>query len=230
MAQLTTLIIRTPLVLMVYAFLFGLALAKQQKPAIDQVACDDLCQAITNRTAISRQKSGKYIGVGAGVSLLNGNTGNDGISINNDIASPYDNIIPIPSFGLRIGTISFFNQYIGVRGSFGFDMGFGKHSGMLTMISLGLDAIAEFPISRDHSAFLGGILGIGADAYLYYDKQDYNRWSRMKKAGEVYMQVGITTMLGKHNRVNLIYRFLPARRASHFSPTGVVSLEYGFKF
>lgn len=214
----------------VFLFVSIVRVCAASEPPSSQVACDDLCQAVTERTAISRQKSGKYIGLGVGVSLLSSAKGDGGISINNNIASPYDNLIPIPSFGIRVGTMSFFNRYIGVRGFFGFDMGFGKHSGMLTMLSLGIDAIAEFAVSKEHNVFLGGILGIGADAYLYYDQKDYNRWSRMKKAGEVFMQAGLTAMVGKYSRINLIYRFLPSRRASHFSPAGIVSLEYGFKF
>ena len=195
----------------------------------DFTACDDLCQAITKRTIVSKDKSAKYFGVGVGASLLNSSKSGN-FNINNNVQSPYTNPIIIPSFGVRMGTISFFNRYVGVRGFFGFDMGFGKHSGMLTMFSLGIDAIAEFAVSKEHNVFLGGILGIGADAYLYYDQKDYNRWSRMKKAGEVFMQAGLTAMVGKHSRINLIYRFLPSRRASHFSPAGIVSLEYGFKF
>lgn len=195
----------------------------------DFTACDDLCQAITKRTIVSKDKSAKYFGVGVGASLLNSSKGGN-FNINNNVQSPYTNPIIIPSFGVRMGTISFFNRYVGVRGFFGFDMGFGAHSGMLTMISAGVDAIAEFPLSRRRQVFFGGILGMGADAYLYFDKKDYNHWGAMKKAGEVFMQVGFTTMLGIHNRVNLVYRFLPARRASYFSPTGVVSLEYNFLF
>lgn len=195
----------------------------------DFTACDDLCQAITKRTIVSKDKSAKYFGVGVGASLLNSSKGGN-FNINNNVQSPYTNPIIIPSFGVRMGAISFFNRYVGVRGFFGFDMGFGAHSGMLTMISAGVDAIAEFPLSRRRQVFFGGILGMGADAYLYFDKKDYNHWGAMKKAGEVFMQVGFTTMLGIHNRVNLVYRFLPARRASYFSPTGVVSLEYNFLF
>lgn len=194
-----------------------------------QSSCDDLCQAITKRTIVSKDKSAKYFGVGVGVSLLNSSKGGN-FNINNNVQSPYTNPIIIPSFGVRMGAISFFNRYVGVRGFFGFDMGFGAHSGMLTMISAGVDAIVEFPLSRRRQVFFGGILGMGADAYLYFDKKDYNHWGAMKKAGEVFMQVGFTTMLGIHNRVNLVYRFLPARRASYFSPTGVVSLEYNFLF
>ncbi|WP_299325704.1 hypothetical protein [uncultured Helicobacter sp.] len=195
----------------------------------DFTACDDLCQAITKRTIVSKDKSAKYFGVGVGASLLNSSKSGN-FNINNNVQSPYTNPIIIPSFGVRMGAISFFNRYVGVRGFFGFDMGFGAHSGMLTMISAGVDAIAEFPLSRRRQVFFGGILGMGADAYLYFDKKDYNHWGAMKKAGEVFMQVGFTTMLGIHNRVNLVYRFLPARRASYFSPTGVVSLEYNFLF
>lgn len=204
-------------------------LQEQPEHILESSQCDDLCQAITKRTIVSKDKSAKYFGVGVGVSLLNSAKGGD-FSINNNVQSPYANPIIIPSFGVRIGTISFFNRYVGVRGFLGFDMGFGAHSGKLVMISAGVDAIAEFPLSRRRQVFFGGILGMGADAYLYFDSKDYSHWGVMKKAGEVFMQVGFTTMLGIHNRVNLVYRFLPARRATYFSPTGVVGLEYNFLF
>lgn len=178
------------------------------------LACDALCQAITQSTFISRQKSGKYISVSLGTSLISG----------------YGDFMNIPTVGVRAGVVSFFNRYVGVRGFFGADVGFWRYSGVLGMVSLGIDAIAEFPISKKRLAFMGGMLGIGGDAYFYYDKRDYNSFDNMRKTGEVFMQTGITMMLGKRNRVQAIYRFLPARRAAYFSPMGIVMLEYMFKF
>ena len=181
--------------------------------------CDDLCQAVMNRLDTSRKKSGTHITISAGTNL-----------IKSDNVELYGDIMIVPTIGIRAGTISFFNRYVGVRGFFGLDVGFGRYSGVLGMISLGIDAIAEFPLSKKHLVFMGGMLGIGADAYIYYDTANYNSFSRMRKVGEVFMQAGITTMLGKHNRINIIYRFLPARRAYDFSPFGAVMIEYGFKF
>ncbi|WP_233712850.1 hypothetical protein [Helicobacter sp. 'CLO3_human'] len=178
------------------------------------LTCDALCQAITQSTFISRQKSGKYISASLGTSFISG----------------YGDFMNIPTVGVRAGVVSFFNRYVGVRGFFGVDVGFWRYSGVLGMVSLGIDAIAEFPLSKKRLVFMGGLLGIGGDAYFYYDKRDYNSFDNMRKTGEVFMQAGITMMLGKRNRVQAIYRFLPARRAANFSPLGIVMLEYMFKF
>ncbi|GAD18144.1 hypothetical protein [Helicobacter fennelliae] len=186
-----------------------------RESSVANVANDDLYQVIKEKSNAILAKNGKFVSISGGVNMFS-------------IANNKFNFIP--TIGIRGGIYSFFTPYIGVRGFFGFDLGLWKHSTIVAIISLGIDAIAEFPLSKSKKTFLGGMLGFGGDAYVYYDDVTHNNFSNMQKKGEIFMQGGITFAFYKPNRINILYRFLPVRKTSDFNPAGLVVVEYSYKF
>lgn len=171
-------------------------------------------EAISNYTAITQSKNGKFIGLSAGGSLL--------------FQDVHTGIIP--TLGIKGGVYTFFNHYVGVRGFMDFIIGVWGRKSILAMISLGIDAIAEFPLSTKKGIYLGGLLGIGGDAYIFYDEINHSSFSDMRKRAFIAMQAGITLALGKHNRIDAIYRIIPSKSATQFDPNGVFAFEYTYKF
>lgn len=177
-------------------------------------SCNELCEFIKETHATTKNKNGYFIGINAGASALN----------------TYDKLSWIPTIGLTFGVHSFFTPYIGVRGYIGADMGFGRYDGLLGMLSLGIDTIAEFSLNRRKSAFLGGFVGFGVDGYFYYDTRAFNNFSRMEKNGGFFMQMGVTVFFLRHNRLNIITRVVPARNVADFSSAIIGIGQYSYTF
>lgn len=185
----------------------------EQKP-IQSQPCNELCEYIRQKTSTTKHKNGYFIGVNGGANVL-------------DI---YGKLVWLPTFGLSFGVNSFFTPYIGVRGYVSADVGFGDYEGVLGMLSLGIEALAEFSLNKRKSVFLGGFLGFGVDGYVYYDKRDFSSFSSMRKNGGFYMQGGISFAFLRHNRLNIAARLIPARSVRDFSTAVLAFGQYSYTF
>lgn len=187
---------------------------KADEKSIQSQPCNELCEYIRQKTSTTKNKNGYFIGVNGGANVLN----------------IYNKLVWIPTFGLSFGVNSFFTPYIGVRGYVSADVGFGDYEGVLGMLSLGIEALAEFSLNKHKSVFLGGFLGFGVDGYVYYDKRDFSSFSSMQKSGGFYMQGGISFAFLRHNRLNIATRFIPARSVQNFSSAVLAFGQYSYTF
>lgn len=187
---------------------------KADEKPIQSQPCNELCEYIRQKTSTTKHKNGYFIGVNGGANVL-------------DI---YGKLVWLPTFGLSFGVNSFFTPYIGVRGYASADVGFGDYEGVLGMLSLGIEALAEFSLNKRKSVFLGGFLGFGVDGYVYYDKRDFSSFSSMQKSGGFYMQGGISFAFLRHNRLNIAARVIPARSVRNFSTAVLAFGQYSYTF
>ena len=187
---------------------------KADEKPIQSQPCNELCEYIRQKTSTTKHKNGYFIGVNGGANVL-------------DI---YGKLVWLPTFGLSFGVNSFFTPYIGVRGYVSADVGFGDYEGVLGMLSLGIEALAEFSLNKRKSVFLGGFLGFGVDGYVYYDKRDFSSFSSMRKNGGFYMQGGISFAFLRHNRLNIVARLIPARSVRDFSTAVLAFGQYSYTF
>lgn len=176
--------------------------------------CNELCEYIRQKTSTTKHKNGYFIGVNGGANVLD----------------MYNKLVWLPTFGLSFGVNSFFTPYIGVRGYVSADVGFGDYEGVLGMLSLGIEALAEFSLNKRKSVFLGGFLGFGVDGYVYYDKRDFSSFSTMQKNGGFYMQGGVSFAFLRHNRLNIATRFIPSRSVQNFSSAVLAYGQYSYTF
>lgn len=184
-----------------------------EKPMQSQ-PCNELCEYIRQKNSTTKHKNGYFIGVNGGANVLD----------------MYNKLVWLPTFGLSFGVNSFFTPYIGVRGYVSADVGFGDYEGVLGMLSLGIEALAEFSLNKRKSVFLGGFLGFGVDGYVYYDKRDFSSFSTMQKNGGFYMQGGVSFAFLRHNRLNIATRFIPARSVQNFSSAVLAYGQYSYTF
>lgn len=187
---------------------------KADEKSIQSQPCNELCEYIRQKTSTTKHKNGYFIGVNGGANIL----------------ETYNKLVWLPTFGLSFGVNSFFTPYIGVRGYVSADVGFGDYEGVLGMLSLGIEALAEFSLNKRKSVFLGGFLGFGVDGYVYYDKRDFSSFSSMQKNGGFYMQGGISFAFLRHNRLNIAARFIPARSVRNFSSAVLAFGQYSYTF
>lgn len=187
---------------------------KADEKSIQSQPCNEICEYIRQKTSTTKHKNGYFIGVNGGANVL----------------EIYNKFVWLPTFGLSFGVNSFFTPYIGVRGYVSADVGFGDYEGVLGMLSLGIEALAEFSLNKRKSVFLGGFLGFGVDGYVYYDKRDFSSFSSMRKNGGFYMQGGISFAFLRHNRLNIAARFIPARSVRNFSSTVLAFGQYSYTF
>ena len=186
-----------------------------KKPnSIQSQPCNELCEYIRQKTSTTKHKNGYFIALNGGANVLRA----------------YNKILWLPTFGLSFGVNSFFTPYIGVRGYVNADVGFGDYEGVLGMLSLGIEALAEFSLNKRKSVFLGGFLGFGVNGYVYYDRQDFSSFSSMQKSGGFYMQGGISFAFLRHNRLNIVARFIPARSVQNFSTAVFAFGQYSYTF
>lgn len=187
---------------------------KADEKSIQSQPCNELCEYIRQKTSTTKHKNGYFIGVNGGANVL----------------KIYNKFVWLPTFGLSFGVNSFFTPYIGVRGYVNADVGFGDYEGVLGMLSLGIEALAEFSLNKRKSVFLGGFLGFGVDGYVYYDKRDFSSFSSMQKNGGFYMQGGVSFAFLRHNRLNIAARLIPARSVRDFSSAVLAFGQYSYTF
>lgn len=187
---------------------------KADESPMQSQPCNELCEYIRQKTSTTKHKNGYFIGVNGGANVLD----------------MYNKLVWLPTFGLSFGVNSFFTPYIGVRGYVSADVGFGDYEGVLGMLSLGIEALAEFSLNKRKSVFLGGFLGFGVDGYVYYDKRDFSSFSTMQKNGGFYMQGGVSFAFLRHNRLNIATRFIPARSVQNFSSAVLAYGQYSYTF
>lgn len=187
---------------------------KADEKSMQSQPCNELCEYIRQKTSTTKHKNGYFIGVNGGANVL----------------EIYNKFVWLPTFGLSFGVNSFFTPYIGVRGYVSADVGFGDYEGVLGMLSLGIEALAEFSLNKRKSVFLGGFFGFGVDGYVYYDKRDFSSFSSMQKNGGFYMQGGISFAFLRHNRLNITTRLIPARSVRDFSSAVLAFGQYSYTF
>ena len=186
----------------------------KNEKSIQSQPCNELCEYIRQKTSTTKHKNGYFIAVNGGANVL----------------EMYNKLVWIPTFGLAFGVNSFFTPYIGVRGYVSADVGFGDYDGVLGMLSLGIEALAEFSLNKRKTVFLGGFLGFGVDGYVYYDRRDFSSFSSMQKNGGFYMQGGVSFAFLRHNRLNIATRFIPARSVQDFSSAVLAFGQYSYTF
>lgn len=187
---------------------------KDKKSKIQTESCNELCEHIKEQIATTKHKNGYFVAISGGANVL----------------EAYNKFEWIPTFGISFGVHSFFTPYIGVRGYVSADVGFGRYEGVLGMVSLGIDALAEFSLNRKKTAFLGGLLGFGVDGYVYYDTRNFSSLKTMQKSGGFYMEMGISLSFLRHNRLNIIGRVIPARSVQDFSSAVLAFGQYSYTF
>ncbi|MGX2972347.1 hypothetical protein [Helicobacter sp. T3_23-1059] len=187
---------------------------KDTKSKIQTESCNELCEYIKEQIATTKHKNGYFVAISGGANVL----------------EAYNKLEWIPTFGISFGVHSFFTPYIGVRGYVSADVGFGRYEGVLGMVSLGIDTLAEFSLNRKKTAFLGGLLGFGVDGYVYYDTRDFRTLKTMQKSGGFYMEMGISLSFLRHNRLNIIGRVIPARSVQDFSSAVLAFGQYSYAF
>lgn len=158
---------------------------------------DDVRQVYEEQELV-KQKSGKYLSIGLGTSTQR--TGN---FITNKDEGSYIPII----LGLKVGAQSFFTKNVGIRGFFAFDTytktGTSKNENSITaffgFLSLGIDAVVEFAITKNQKNFLGGFFGIGFGGVLYTDNKYYKGFEKMFVSGGFIVEAGLElTIMIKH--------------------------------
>lgn len=186
---------------------------------------------IRKKQKLIRQKSGQYLGIGIG-----------GVQIKKDYQDV--SIVNVPViFMLKGGTQTFFNKNIGIRGFFGLDMGTGilnynfqkdPTNSFYAMISLGIDVLAEFPLSSSYKYFLGFFGGIGGGATIYADNKNFALIKHSLYAAGIILEGGMTLDLATNHRIELGAKILPTAKAllnnNRFETTLMPYVMYNYKF
>lgn len=193
---------------------------------------EDVKQIYTNQELV-RQKSGKYLAISLGTSALRTQR-----LITNQ---KEDNYIPI-ILGLKTGVQSFFTENIGIRGFFAFDTytktatGKKENSTMafFGFFSLGIDAIAEFSITKNQKNFLGGFFGIGFGGVIYTDNANYKGFKNMFISGGFIVETGIELTLAIKHRIAIGAKVTPIQKEvskSVVEQTDILPfISYQYKF
>ncbi|WP_158654726.1 MULTISPECIES: outer membrane beta-barrel protein [unclassified Helicobacter] len=177
----------------------------------DNVFASEDVRQVYEEQKLVKQKSGKYLAISLGTSYQR---------VARFIANPNDgSYIPIV-LGLKTGAQSFFTKNIGIRGFFAFDtytkVGMGKKEGSPTaffgFFSLGIDAIAEFAITKSQKNFLGGFFGIGFGGVLYTDSQNYRGFKNMFISGGFIVEAGLELTLMIKHRIAIGAKVTPIQK------------------
>ncbi|MDO7252522.1 outer membrane beta-barrel protein [Helicobacter cappadocius] len=186
---------------------------------------------IREKQRLIRKKSGKYIGIGIGIF---------------EVKKKYNQqtLESIPAMlSLKTGSQTFFNKNIGIRGFFGLDMASGfvnyklapDHSNsFFAMISLGIDVIAEFPLSQSYKHFLGGFAGLGGGALIYADNQNFKLIKDSIYTAGIIIEAGITLDIFVKHRIEFGVKVLPTAKSllnnGNFQTSLMPYVMYNYKF
>lgn len=199
----------------------------------DDIFLSEDVKQIYEDQELIRQKSGKYLAISLGTSALRTQR-----LITNQKEESY---VPI-LLGLKTGVQSFFTKNVGIRGFFAFDTytktatGKRENSTMafFGFFSLGIDAIAEFPITKSQKNFLGGFFGIGFGGVVYTDNANYKGFKNMFISGGFIVETGIELTLAIKHRVAIGAKVTPIQKEisqSVVEQTDILPfISYQYKF
>lgn len=175
---------------------------------------DDIAQIYKTQELI-KEKSGIYLGFGLGTSIMR-LISTDGLGSDSP-PTPYSPVI----FSIKAGTQSFFTKNVGVRGFFALDM-FGdglnynfkktSYKSVFTMLSLGLDAIVEFPFTPSNKHFIGFYVGAGFAGVLYVDNQNYSGIQNLYASGGLIVEAGLELTFFIHHRISTGVKITPIQK------------------
>ncbi|PAF49484.1 hypothetical protein BKH41_02125 [Helicobacter sp. 12S02232-10] len=186
---------------------------------------------IRERQELIRKKSGKYIGIGIG-----------GFQVKKNYKE--ENQISLPAIlSLKGGVQTFFNKNIAIRGFFGLDLATGfinynfikdpSHS-FYSMLSLGIDIIGEFPLSKTYKHFLGAFAGIGGGATIYADNQDFSLFKKAIYTAGIMIEGGVTLSMFVKHRIEFGFKILPTAKellnSRKFETSIMPYVMYNYKF
>lgn len=186
---------------------------------------------IREKQRLIRKKSGKYLGVGLGV-----------FQITKTYNQKSQESLPA-MLSLKTGSQTFFNKNIGIRGFFGLDMATGfvnyqlakdPSSSFFTMISLGIDVIAEFPLTQSYKHFLGIFAGLGGGALIYADNENFKLIKKSIYTAGFLLEAGVTLDIFVKHRIEVGVKILPTSKTllnnQNFQTSLMPYVMYNYKF
>lgn len=186
---------------------------------------------IREKQRLIRKKSGKYLGVGLGV-----------FQITKTYNQKSQESLPA-MLSLKTGSQTFFNKNIGIRGFFGLDMATGfvnyelakdPSSSFFTMISLGIDVIAEFPLTQSYKHFLGIFAGLGGGALIYADNENFKLIKKSIYTAGFLLEGGVTLDIFVKHRIEIGVKILPTSKTllnnQNFQTSLMPYVMYNYKF
>lgn len=186
---------------------------------------------IREKQRLIRKKSGKYLGVGLGV-----------FQITKTYNQKTQTSLPA-MLSLKTGSQTFFNKNIGIRGFFGLDMATGfvnyelakdPSNSFFTMISLGIDVIAEFPLTQSYKHFLGIFAGLGGGALIYADNENFKLIKKSIYTAGFLIEGGVTLDIFVKHRIEIGVKVLPTSKTllnnQNFQTSLMPYVMYNYKF
>lgn len=186
---------------------------------------------IREKQRLIRKKSGKYLGVGLGV-----------FQITKTYNQKSQESLPA-MLSLKTGSQTFFNKNIGIRGFFGLDMATGfvnyqlakdPSNSFFTMISLGIDVIAEFPLTQSYKHFLGIFAGLGGGALIYADNENFKLIKKSIYTAGFLLEAGVTLDIFVKHRIEIGVKILPTSKTllnnQNFQTSLMPYVMYNYKF
>lgn len=186
---------------------------------------------IREKQRLIRKKSGKYLGVGLGV-----------FQITKTYNQKSQESLPA-MLSLKTGSQTFFNKNIGIRGFFGLDMATGfvnyqlakdPSNSFFTMISLGIDVIAEFPLTQSYKHFLGIFAGLGGGALIYADNENFKLIKKSIYTAGFLLEAGVTLDIFVKHRIEIGVKILPTPKTllnnQNFQTSLMPYVMYNYKF
>ena len=179
-------------------------------PIEDTLISDD-AKEIYREQVLVKQKSGKYFSIGIGTSTIRTNR----FLASEVISGDYSPMV----FFLKGGAQSFFTRNVGIRGFFAFDT-YSKpnytfknipYTPFFGFVSLGIDTIAEFAITKNQRNFLGGFFGIGVGAVLYLDDITLTKSEKALFSQGFIVEAGIELTLAIKHRIALGAKLTPIK-------------------
>lgn len=186
---------------------------------------------IREKQRLIRKKSGKYLGVGLGV-----------FQITKTYNQKSQESLPA-MLSLKTGSQTFFNKNIGIRGFFGLDMATGfvnyqlakdPSNSFFTMISLGIDVIAEFPLTQSYKHFFGIFAGLGGGALIYADNENFKLIKKSIYTAGFLLEAGVTLDIFVKHRIEIGVKILPTSKTllnnQNFQTSLMPYVMYNYKF
>ncbi|MDU7693089.1 MAG: outer membrane beta-barrel protein [Helicobacter sp.] len=203
---------------------FGVSFAEEQAKSNIDFLTQKNVQAIYDEFNFIRSKSGHYFGGGIGFSSL---------LLHQNVI--FKNEMPVPVIlMLKGGTQSFFTRSVGIRGFLALDfansaISYNRNkniSSSFLLLSLGLDLMVDFDISKD--TFLGGFFGVGLGSSLNINKDSKVLISN------IILQSGLNFTFLDRNQISLGIKTTPFQRGDKTKLLRQIDLlpfvNYSFKF
>ena len=181
-----------------------------QEESIEENLVSEDAKQIYREQIIVRQKSGKYFSIGFGTSTIRTKR-----LLSRQVE---ENYAPIVLF-IKGGVQSFFTKNVGIRGFFAFDTYSGPNYTLKNLtpvpffgfVSLGIDTIAEFAITKNQRNFLGGFFGIGFGATLFLEDATLKKSEKGMMSQGFIIEAGIELTLAIKHRIALGAKLTPIK-------------------